>query len=290
GILSNVANKFLMAGFSAIDQSWRRVAHVRPANDFKSMTIYRLTDDTMAQPIGPGGELRHGTLGEASYTLRAGTYGRLLSITREQLVNDDLGALTEVPMKLGRGCATRFNLNFWTALLANTGNFFHANNSNYVTGATTVLSVSAMDAVVAAFYKLVDEAGNPLGHTPRILLHPPELDGVAQNISQSAEYRDTTASKNFGTKNVYAGRFEPVMSPYLSNANISGYSTTAWYLLADPMDVPCMNVCFLRGREEPIVETADADFSTLGINMRAYHDFGASLAEPRCGIKSKGAA
>jgi len=41
GILSNIANKFLLAGFMAVEQSWRKVAAVRPVNDFKTVTSYR---------------------------------------------------------------------------------------------------------------------------------------------------------------------------------------------------------------------------------------------------------
>jgi hypothetical protein len=51
-----------------------------------------------------------------------------------------------------------------------------------------------------------------------------------------------------------------------------------------------MVVSFLNGNETPTVESADADFDTLGIQSRGYHDFGCDQAEYLCGIKSKGAA
>jgi transketolase len=38
------------------------------------------------------------------------------------------------------------------------------------------------------------------------------------------------------------------------------------------------------------IETAQADFDTLGIVMRGYHDFGVALQDPRGGVKSKGEA
>ncbi|MCL4193722.1 MAG: hypothetical protein KJZ87_18435, partial [Thermoguttaceae bacterium] len=64
----------------------------------------------------------------------------------------------------------------------------------------------------------------------------------------------------------------------------------AWYLLAEPNDLPVIEIAFLNGQESPTIETADADFSVLGIQMRGYHDFGVALQDSRGGVKSKGEA
>ena len=77
-------------------------------------------------------------------------------------------------------------------------------------------------------------------------------------------------------------------SLYLSNALYTGNSAKAWYLLADPSDLPVIEMAFLNGQEAPTVETSDADFNMLGIRMRGYHDFGVNLQDPRGGVKSKG--
>ena len=79
-------------------------------------------------------------------------------------------------------------------------------------------------------------------------------------------------------------------SSYLSNAQYTGNSGKAWYLLADPNDMPVIEVAFLNGQQMPTVESADADFNTLGIQMRGYHDFGVAKQEPRGGVKMKGEA
>jgi hypothetical protein len=72
---------------------------------------------------------------------------------------------------------------------------------------------------------------------------------------------------------------------YLANDNYSGYSTKAWYLLANPNDLPVIEVAFLNGQESPTIETAEADFAVLGIRMRGYHDFGVALIDPKGGVK-----
>jgi hypothetical protein len=75
---------------------------------------------------------------------------------------------------------------------------------------------------------------------------------------------------------------------YLGNTQYTGNSTKAWFMLADPNDLPVIEVAFLNGQESPTIETAEADFNVLGVQMRGYHDFGASLQDYRGGVKVKG--
>jgi lambda family phage portal protein len=81
-ILSNVANKFLWAGFNAVEATWRAIAARRPVNDFKQITTAALTGGFMYEEVGASGELKHATAGELVYTNQVGTYGRLFSVTR----------------------------------------------------------------------------------------------------------------------------------------------------------------------------------------------------------------
>jgi hypothetical protein len=122
------------------------------------------------------------------------------------------------------------------------------------------------------------------------LLVPNALNALASQLMNSTEVRDTTANTLYGVSNPHAGKYTIVRSSYLSNAAYTGNSATAWYLIADPNDMPVIEVVFLNGRDTPIVESADADFNTLGIQMRGYHDFGVAKQEFRGGIKSKGAS
>jgi hypothetical protein len=140
------------------------------------------------------------------------------------------------------------------------------------------------------FFNQTDADSKPLGIMPKYLLVPNALNVVATSLSRDLELRDTTASTKFTTGNPHAGKFTPVRSSYLSNSSYTGFSTTKWYLLADPSDVPVIEIAFLNGQESPVVETADADFSTLGIQMRGYFDFGVTKQDYRGGVASKGAA
>lgn len=290
GILSNTANKFLREGFLAVDMAWSKIAAKRNVSDFKAITVYTMTGDNIYEKVAPGGELKHGEAGEETYTNQADTYGKLIGLDRRDLINDDLGALTGVGKRLGRGAALKINDVFWTEFLDNSS-FFTSGRGNYTEGAATNLQLSSLDTVYALFMNQTDPDGKPLGSMPKFLLVPTALGATAKTLVSATLINQTPASNAAAPNtNPWQGMFEVVATPYLSNSSYTGYSTTAWYMLADPNDLAVIEVCFLNGVETPTIETADMDFSRLGIALRGYHDFGVNKQEYRGGCKSKGAA
>jgi hypothetical protein len=289
GILSNVANKFLLEGFYSVERTWRNICAVRNVPDFKTVTSYRLVGKDQYEQVAPGGELKHGTLGEESYTNKADTYGLMLSIDRRDIINDDLGAITLVPRKLGRGSGLKINDIFWTTFLDNAA-FFVAGNKNYLAGANTALGIDGLTKAETAFMEQVDSDGKPIGVMPAVVLVPPALSALATQLNRSLELREPGASAKYPVSNPHQGKFRTEVSRYLSNPTYSGGSQKAWYLLSDPSDLPVIEVAFLNGQEAPVIETAEADFNVLGVRMRGYHDFGTALQDPRGGVKCKGEA
>ncbi len=289
GILSNTANKFLLDGFDAVESTWRKIAKIRNVKDFKQATSHRLVAGAKFDEVGPDGELKHGELGEESYTNQAKTHGKMFTITRQDIINDDLDALVAIPSQIGRGGALKLNEVFWASFLDNSS-FFTSGNKNYAGGITTALSIDALTAAELLFYNQTVPNGDPLAVEPAILLVPNALQVTASQIMKSSELRDTTTSKKTGTTNPHAGKFEVARSSYLSNAALTGNSTKAWYLLADPRSIPVIEVAFLNGNQSPTVESADADFNVLGIQMRGFYDFGVNKQEYRGGVKMKGEA
>jgi phage major head subunit gpT-like protein len=288
GILSNVANKFLRDGFNSVDSAWRQFAAVRSVNDFKQISTYSLTGGLTFDKVPAGGEIKHGQVAAETYTNQIDTYGRMLGLDRRDLINDDLGALTNVSRRLGRGGALKLNDVIWTVFLNNSA-FFTSGRLNVSTGAGSALSLAGLDAANAKFLTQTDPDGNPMGATPKILLVPPALWSAAQTLmSSTALVSGATTTPGTPSNNVWAGMFRVVTSPYMQNSNYTGNSSAAWYLLADPNDIPVIEVAFLNGQEAPTVESADADFGMLGVAFRGFHDFGASLQEYRAGVRSAG--
>jgi hypothetical protein len=290
GLLSNIANKFLLQGFFFVEQTWKEFSAVETVNDFKTRTSYRLTGAETFQLVPPGGEIKHGTLAEEAYTNRADTYGLLLNVTRTDIINDDLGAITTVPKKLGRGAGLALNKVFWTKFLGQIGTLFTGTRANVQTGAGTVLGLSSLETALTLFLNLKDADGEPIGHEPVILLTGTALGVTAAKIFKDTEMRmKGNTDATYTTGNPFTGRFRPVISRYIGNTSYTGSTTTGWGIFADPGDVPVMEMCFLYGQDSPTVEQADADFNTLGIQMRAYLDFGCNTQDYRGGVWSAGA-
>jgi phage major head subunit gpT-like protein len=274
-ILAATYGKYLLTGFEAVESVWDQISLIRPLNDLKAATGVRLDGGFVFDEVGGDGKLKSADAGDAARTLQAKTYGRMSSITRTDIINDDLGALTAVPRRLGRGAALKFNQVFWAA--------FEASNSTYFQGATAgagnALAIGAVETAYGAYRSLTDPDSAPLGITPKILLVPVGLRITADKIQTGntllASSLGSTSSKVLEPQaNVLAGKFTIVDSAYLS-------SSSTWWLAADPADLPTMEVGFLNGQRQPTVEQAEADFDTLGIQVRGYFDFGVSKAESR---------
>lgn len=290
-LLTTTGNKLLLDGFNRLPQSWREVAEVRNVSDFKAVTMYRMTADLEYLEVPAGGTIEHGTLAQEDYSIKAKTYARMLTLTRQDIINDDLGAFNDLPKKLGMGAAIKMNKVFWTAWLAavNGAAFWTAARGNYQTGGATALGETALNTAVKLFRDASGPDNNLLGLEPEILLSGSDLEATSRKLYTSQEMRDTTASTKTMVNNIYFNRFKPLIVPELSNSAYTGYSTTQWFLLCNPAILASAVMCFLNGEQSPTIESTDADFDTLGIKSRGYHDFGTAMSEYRASVHSVGA-
>lgn len=286
-ILSNTANKFLLEGWGAGEMVWKDITDVVSVRDFKQASFYKLSGSMKYEKVGAAGELKHGTVSEDTYTNQADTYGKMFAITRTDIINDDLGALTRVPLELGYGANDAFNEVFYTEFLNNSA-FFASGNSNVSTGVVDAAHV--IDTLAAAESKFLLQTkpnGTPLGMLPTVWLVPPGSKRVAMAAMLSGIL--TGGSSTVPATNTFAGDYKVVCSAFISNAAYTGFSTVKHYLLCNRPGFSTMQTAFLNGRENPVVETAQAAFNVLGVEMRAYHDFGTKKMEYRAGVQGSGA-
>lgn len=296
GIVGNVANKALQEAFESAAAVAPRVARAVSHANFHQHTVYSLAVGGELQEVAPTGELQHLTLDEESRTRKVSTRGAVLSITREDLVNDDLGAFADAARRLARKAVLAREKALFEAINA-TGagsSFFTSARNNYFDGASSALGI---DSVGTAVQKFRDQTGPDGENTliePRILLVPSALEQKAKQTVASTALIAVGAGTSRaieGGANPWANAFDIAVSPMLGNASLGG-SSTAWYLIADPADVPAFEIAYLNGVEAPTIEFwgVDADPNVLGVTWRVYYDFGVALAEYRAGVKSKGAA
>jgi len=268
-VLSNVAHKFVLAGFGAVGEGWREISRPVAVTDFKAVKGVRLVMGGLLKPLAKGGELQHVDLSDDSRSIQAATKGSIVGITREDLINDDLGVLATIPARFGQMAGRTINKDVFGAL-STTGSDYGANTS----GALNLANLS--DAYALAM-GIKDANGDSIGPMPDRILCAPGNYITALSIYRSEQI--TGASSEKGKTNVLRGVLKPITSPYLNG--------TAYRLFS--ASFPLVDVAFLNGVQTPTVETASADFSQLGISMRCYYDFGASAGELKAALYSTGA-
>lgn len=299
-ILENVANKIALWSYQQQVTVWRFFCAVRTLNDFKSHSTYRLDHTGRYRKIGPDGELRHGELADAKFTLQADTYGMLIALTRQQMKNDDLGAFNDIPAGMGRMAAVAIESSFFVLLLSNPSSFFHANNNNLESGAGSDLAVAGLSASQQAFRDFVDANGNPILVTPDRILVGTQDEITAGQLYESTNIVITgsTDVTNVPSNQPHAGKFRPYVSPYLNNTSvtdhqdgtaITGQDSNQWYMSGNPNVLPAWQMGFVDGRQVPVLESSDTDFATLGMRFRSYLDWGVGAADTSGMVKNAGA-
>ncbi|MBN2582003.1 MAG: Mu-like prophage major head subunit gpT family protein, partial [Planctomycetes bacterium] len=288
--LGNVASKVLLDSYNETPASWRAFCAIRSVADFKTNTAIRPSFTGQIEPVAPGGELKHGSVAEAMMQYQIDTFGKMLSIDRRDIINDDLGVFQDAAASYGRMGMRKVSDLVYEVLLANTGPFFSAGNGNYLDGADSALSIISLAQAIALMRTQRDDEGNDLDLRPATLLVTPELEPTARTLLES-EYIQRAEDVPTGNSLRRAVNLE--VEPRLSNTTKFGSdaSTKHWYLFTKPSAVP-MIVAFLNGMQTPTVEYfgLDQNVSRLAVSWRVYHDFGAALCDPRAAVRSKGQA
>ena len=299
GILANTAYKSLLDSFFAIDGVSLRCAEITSVKNFLQVTRYRMTMTGDLQLVSPAGEIQDVSLDEESYTAQAHTYAGLISLTREMIINDDLGAFLQIPRLFGRKAAIAREKAFWTLVLANTGDFFNASatpaaqghNPNKLEGAAYALSIAGLTKTEQLFRDQVDKEGEPVMVEPAILLVPTALAVTAQQLMTETRVNETTTAKApKPANNPHAGKWRAESTPWLNSQSLTNQSSTGYYLLADPADVGAFVISFLNGKQTPTIERGTPDFDRLGMQMRCVYDFGVDQGDPRGGVWTTGVA
>lgn len=288
GILGTVGNKLLLDSFTATNVVYDKIAQQADFNNFLTYTSYRLDHTGEFAKVGSTGELKNGKLSQTGYTNKLDTSGQMLVLSRQDIINDDLNALKQLYGTLGRKARLAVEKALIALVMESSDSFYTTARGNRLS--TAALAIDKLGAAEAALVSMTDAGGDPIYASPELLLVPPGLRYLADQIYTSATLAsDATGSgiaKQMGTNNPFRGRFNVISSPYMATAALDGNSPTTWYLLANPTLLPAFQVAYLNGQRSPTIESSDATFNTLGMQMRCYFDFGVSRVDYRGVIKA----
>lgn len=281
-VYENVMHKTLLGAFRNAPDTWSKFCSVGDLSDFRAHNRYRSGSFADLQGLNENGELKHVTTGDAEKeTITANENGVIFNLSYKMIKNDDMGYFTSVARNLGRAAKRSVENDVYALILANAAMgdgtaLFHADHGNLAASGGAI-SIATISAGRSAMARQQDPDGNEfLDLRPAILLCPTELSDNARVIVGSET--DSTKS-NSKALNPIRNIVGVVDTPRLTG--------NGWYMLGNPADVPTIEVGFLNGQSEPVVEMEDS-FDTRGVAYRVTYDYGVAAVEYRAGYKNAG--
>nr|DAJ92365.1 MAG TPA: major capsid protein [Caudoviricetes sp.] len=279
--LSNVANKALMQGYETAPSTFAIWAGKGSNRDFKPAKRFLISEAAELKLVPEGGQFKDSQMSEAGTNVSVLTFGRTFSLTRQAIINDDLGVFNDISSKFGRAAKSKINNMVYDLLSGNTvledgKALFSADRKNLAT-AGSELSIVSLAAGVAAMrrQKHIGENRN-LNISPTYLIVPPELEALAYQVVKSV----VDPARSNDTVNPFSGRFTIVVDAALTDPH-------AWYLASRPTDVQTIEVTYLNGVETPRLET-QTGFKVDGIEYRVAIDCNATAIDFRGLYKNPG--
>lgn len=288
-LLENVLHKVLVGGYNATPFTWTRFCATGTLMDYRPHGRYHLSSFSDLKEADEHGEYENGVLGDgAKETIQGKRKGRILELTPEVLINDDLGALIRVAGALGQAAGRTIEKDVYALFAMNGGAgptmsdgnpLFHATHNN-IAGTAAAPGVASVDAARVQMANQMDPGGNDfLDIMPAIWLGPLSLGGTAR-VTNRSEF-DPDASNKLQRPNIVRDVFKDI----IDTPRLSG---TGWYVLADAATEPVFEVAFLDGVQTPTLEQ-ELNFRTDGIAWKAAHRYGAGAVGWRGAIKNAGA-
>lgn len=279
-IFANVMNKSLRAGYENAQRTFVGVFRQTSNNDFKQIQRTQLSGAPALVKVNEHGEFTYGELSDAKEVYALATYGKILSMTRQAVINDDLDALTRIPQLFGRAAADLESDIVWAILnsnpnMADSKALFHADHGNLASSGTAI-DVKSVGAAKAAMRKQTGLEGRLINVLPRHLLVPANQEVAAEQYLSGVVYAaKTTDTVPQGMRNLNL-----VVEPRLTD--------TSWFLAADYNQIDTIEYCYLQGSQGVYLETREG-FNVDGVEVKARHDFAAKAIDWRGMYKNPGA-
>jgi hypothetical protein len=274
-LLGNAAGRVLLAAFDEAPAVLKQVARLNNLPNFKDRTVLRLPGGAPSlEKVNEHGEFKHGAMAEEANAWRLYTYGRIVSLSRQALVNDDLSAFAGMLTEFGRAAARRESDELVSMLigtpLVDDVALFHADRSSLI---TTALGATGLSNAVKALRLQKETGGGFIIQEPAYLVVPAALERLAR---QNAAAITPTESANVQPYNV-----KVIVEPRLD-----AISVDAWYLVSD--NQLALEYGYLDGEQGPQIFQEEG-FSVDALSIKCRLDFGSGWVAPCGWVKSTGA-
>lgn len=280
-LFANVASKRLRNAYeenTGTYQVWARRAPNAP--DFKSMSVVQLSGAPDLLAVPEHGEYTYGTMRDGATDYRVVTYGRIVALTRQAIINDDLRAFDRLTVAFGLAARRLENSLVYAELTASA--LYSVQNGNNGTGGASALQLSSLSAMRTAMRLQRGLNGELLNVTPTFLIVPTTLEQTAYQLT-SNQYVPAQQSNINEFRTGGRTGLEPVVEPLLDAS-----SATAWYAAANSAAVDTVEYCYLDGAEGPQIESK-VGWGVDGVEYKCRLDFAAKAIDHRGLYKANGA-
>ena len=297
-LLENTLHKTLLANYAITPDTWTQFCATRPASDFRPQNLYRNGMFGVLDPLNEHGEFKSKGIPDGEkHSFSIGTKGNIIAITRQAIINDDMGAFVDLAARLGRASKLSIEVDVYATLALNAGlgptqadgkSLFDAAHGNLnATGSAIGSAGLDADRIVMAGQK--DPSGNEiLDLRPAILVVPVGLGGQARVINESRFDVDTAGggfTSSTATKFMLPNRVAGLFRSVVDTPRLSG---TRRYLFADPGVAPVLAVAFLDGQQLPYLES-DLGWRVDGTEWKIRLDYGVGVVDWRGAVTNAGA-
>lgn len=253
-ITSNIALKAMLKGYEEAAETFEVWTSTGSLPDFKQARRVDLNALPSLPQVTEQQEYTYLSTGDRGEVYSISTAGGLISISRQAIINDDLDVFGRLPRRLGRAAKRTIGNDVYGIL---TGNptmgdglaLFHATHANTFTGAGTALSATSLQAgdLAMGLQKDRSNAKVVLGLAPKYLIVPRALKYTAAQTVRSAAA--------IGQANpAVINPVQNIVEDIVAEARLDANSSTAWYLAADQAQTDTVEVLYLNGVREPVIE------------------------------------
>jgi ATP-dependent Clp endopeptidase proteolytic subunit ClpP len=283
-LLENVASKSLMSGYDSEPATHRSWVKQTDVPDFKQQKRVALSEAPNLELITEHGLYRHGAMKEKGEGFALQTFGKIISLSRQAMINDDLDAFTKIPNALGRSAARLeadkvYGILTENPAMADGKALFHDDHNNLMSA--SALSIATLSEARAALRKQKGLQGAILNIVPRFLIVPASLESEAELFVASLV--DPTKT-NDTPQHAWIRGLDIVV-----DARLDEDSENTWYLAADFNQVDTIEIAYLQGQRGAFIEQSQ-DFDTDALKVKCRLDFQASPIDWIGLIKNPGAA
>ena len=283
-ILEGVANKSMLKGFDEAEETWQTWAQLGNLTDFKAAKRVGLSTFDNLVLVREGEEYKYGHYEEEGEQISLATYGKLFSITRQAIINDDLNMFMRIPSGMGRAASRVVGDIAYGVLVSNPNMqdgkpLFDAAHKNIAAnGDVPNVATITAGAIQMRKQKDVSESATGLNIRPVFLICPVALELAAKIIMQ-AQY-DPDGKQN-NVPNTVQGSLTVVSDIRLDEA-----SALTWYLAAGKQ-LDTIELAFLDGQVQPMMEEK-VGWTVDGVTYKVRQDVGAAPLSHRTWVRNPG--